>query len=188
MQLLLKATENNTDNVELGGGFRIPPVRAFIDDTTILSSKESATGKILSPMENQVIWCRIKFKHQRSRNLSLRKGKVNPHCGQRIPIVSEEPVKRLGRWFDESLKDINQAIETSRTLQGLCKIDRCPLHGKFKIRHLPHMLYSHMPYHNDTIIKTQEDFFRKIFTSHFIVRIRKGLLKVCMWEGVGDRT
>ena len=26
----------------------------------------------------------------------------------------------------------------------------------------------------------------KICTSHFIVRVRKGLLKVCMWEGVGD--
>ena len=50
------------------------------------------------------------------------------------------------------------------------------------------MLYSHlhiymfMQHHNDTIIKThdkdarrktQEDFFRKIFTSHFIARVRK---------------
>ena len=41
---------------------------------------------------------------------------------------------------------------------------------------------------NDTIIKTQEDFFIKICTSHFIVRVRKGLLKVCVWEGAGDRT
>ena len=31
-----------------------------------------------------------------------------------------------------------------------------------------------MPYHNDTIIKTQEDFFIKICTSHFIVSFRKG--------------
>ena len=31
-----------------------------------------------------------------------------------------------------------------------------------------------MQYHNDTIIKTQEDFFNKIFTSHFIARVRKG--------------
>ena len=51
------------------------------------------------------------------------------------------------------------------------------------------MLYYHLQYHNDTIIKThKEDFFRKIFTSHFIVRVRKGLLKVCMWEGAGNRT
>ena len=38
-----------------------------------------------------------------------------------------------------------------------------------------------MPYHNDTIIKTQEDFFMNICTSHFIYN-------VCMGEGAGDRT
>ena len=47
------------------------------------------------------------------------------------------------------------------------------------------LLYSHVPYHNDTIIKThagitdamiktQKDFFNKIFTSRFIARVRKG--------------
>ena len=53
--------------------------------------------------------------------------------------------------------------------------------------------------HNDTTTKTdarrktqewrtQEDFFRKIFTSHFIARVRKGCSRFCMWEGAGDRT
>ena len=36
--------------------------------------------------------------------------------------------------------------------------------------------------------QTREDFFRKICTSHFIVRVRKGLLRVLLWEGVGDWT
>ena len=40
---------------------------------------------------------------------------------------------------------------------------------------------------NDKDRRTQEDFFNKIFTSHFIARVRKGLLKVCAWEGAGDR-
>ena len=35
--------------------------------------------------------------------------------------------------------------------------------------------------------KTQEDIFRKIFTSHFIARVRNGCSRVCMWEGAGDR-
>ena len=34
----------------------------------------------------------------------------------------------------------------------------------------------------------QEDFFIKICTSHFIARVRKVLLKFCVWEGAGDRT
>ena len=42
------------------------------------------------------------------------------------------------------------------------------------------MLHAHLQHHNDTIIKTQwqrqtqEDFLEKIFTSHFIARVRKG--------------
>ena len=43
-------------------------------------------------------------------------------------------MKSLRRWFDESLKDINQAKETSRILQeGLHEIDLGPLQGKFKV-------------------------------------------------------
>ena len=51
------------------------------------------------------------------------------------------------------------------------------------------LLYCHQKHHNDTINEqTQEDFFNKIYTSHFIVSVRKGLFKVCVWEGAGDRT
>ena len=43
---------------------------------------------------------------------------------------------------------------------------------------------------NDTIInrRTQEDFFIKIFTSHFICKGSKRLCGVLLWEGAGDRT
>ena len=58
------------------------------------------------------------------------------------------------------------------------------------------LLYTNLPYHNDSIIvktvarrkidawritkewRTHEDFFRKIFTSHFIARVRKGCWRV----------
>ena len=35
------------------------------------------------------------------------------------------------------------------------------------------MLYSHIQHHYDTIIKMQEDFFRNMCTSHFIVRFER---------------
>ena len=53
MQLLLKATENDADIVELGGGFQMPLVMAFMDDTTILSSKESTTYKMDTKPDGQ---------------------------------------------------------------------------------------------------------------------------------------
>ena len=55
MQLLMKATENNADIVEFGGGYYIPLVKAFMDDTTVFSSKEYTTQKILSLMDEQII-------------------------------------------------------------------------------------------------------------------------------------
>ena len=39
-----------------------------------------------------------------------------------------------------------------------------------KFRFIVFLLYCHLQHHNDTIIKTQEDFFINICTSHFIVR------------------
>ena len=41
--------------------------------------------------------------------------------------------------------------------------------------------------HFDAIIKMNEDFFEK-YTSQFICKGSKGLLKVLLWEGVGDWT
>ena len=145
MQLLLKATESKSNFVELSRGCQMPPVKAFMDDTTILSSKESTTRKLISFMDDQMIWLRIKFKPQKSRSLSLRRGKLNQDVnfeidGQRIPTVTDLPVKSLGCWYDESMKDTNQVKETSKTLQeGLLKIDRCPLQGKYKVLCLQHV-------------------------------------------------
>ena len=84
-----------------------------MNDTTIFSTKESTTCTILSLMDKHIICCRMKFNPQKTRSLSLRKAKVNQNInflvgGQSILTVSKEPVKSLGRWFDESLKDINQ--------------------------------------------------------------------------------
>ena len=123
----------------------MPPVKAFMEDTTILSSKESTTRKLISFMDELMIWCRMKFKPQKSRSLSLRRGKFNQNVnfeigGQIIPSVSDLPVKSLERWYDVSMKDTNQVKETSKTLQGgLLKIDRCPLQGKYKVWCLQHV-------------------------------------------------
>ena len=77
MQLLLKATESISNFVELARGCQMPPVKASMDDTTIISSKESTTRKLISFMDELMIWCRMKFKPQNSRSLSLRRGKLN---------------------------------------------------------------------------------------------------------------
>ena len=75
MQQLLKATESKSNFVELGRGCQMPPVKAFKDDTTILSSKESTTQKLISFMDELMIWG-VEW-NLKSKSLSLRKGKLN---------------------------------------------------------------------------------------------------------------
>ena len=45
-----------------------------------------------------------------------------------------------------------------------------------------------MQHHNDTIIKTQEDFFSKYMYLSLYCKYSKRFFKVCVREGVGDRT
>ena len=54
----------------------------------------------------------MKIKLSKSRSISIVKGKLSDHrfhIGEEpIPMVSEKPVKSLGRWYDASLKDKEQ--------------------------------------------------------------------------------
>ena len=146
MEVTLKAAGENARPANLGDGCYMPPLKAFMDDTTILCSNESETRQMLERLDQLITWSRMKFKPKKSRSLSLRRGRVNPTihfrvADQDIPTVSQEPVKSLGRWYDSSLKDTKRGEETMiMTLEGLQAIDKCGLQGKFKVWCLQFML------------------------------------------------
>ena len=50
------------------------------------------------------------------------------------------------------------------------------------------LLYGHLQHHKDTIIIARRRTSLTKYTSHFICKGSKRLLKVCVWEGAGDRT
>ena len=139
METILNAASNKAGPANLDSGHVPPPLKAFMDDTTIVSNEESGTRQILRTLDEVVAACRMRFKPKKSRSLSIRKGKVDNSvtfsvANQTIPTVSEEPVKSLGRWYDESLKDTNRGKETQRmNEEGLETIERCGLPGKFKV-------------------------------------------------------
>ena len=77
-------------------------------------------------------------KTKKSRSLVLKSGKLTDvHfmlCGEEIPTIQEQPVKSLGRWYTEDLKDTKRVQETSRQInEGLESIDSCGLPGKLKL-------------------------------------------------------
>src|SRR3984885_8136520 len=87
----------------------------------------------------------MSFKPKKSRSLSISKEKTYKVTfmvsDQVIPTVIEEPIKSLGRVYDDSLKDKKAIKETSdMASNGLQIIDRSRLVGKFKLWCLQFML------------------------------------------------
>ena len=63
-----------------------------------------AVQNFLDTFNSFLGWCQMTFKPAKSRSLALVKGKICSDvpfvvAGQRVPTVSEEPVKSLGRFF-----------------------------------------------------------------------------------------
>ena len=80
----------------------MPLLKAFMDDTTLVMNRRSAVQNTLDTFNRLLGWCRMAFKPAKSRNLALVKGKICSNvsfvvAGQRVPTVSKEPVKSLGR-------------------------------------------------------------------------------------------
>ncbi|GFO07106.1 reverse transcriptase [Plakobranchus ocellatus] len=116
MEVILKAAEGSADPANLGGGCSMPPLKAFMDDTNIIYSKEDETRRMLTRLDVLMSWCRMEFKPKKSRSLSIRKTKVDKATTftveeQQIPTLSQEQVKSLGRWYDSAMKDTRRGAE-----------------------------------------------------------------------------
>ncbi|KAK3726923.1 hypothetical protein RRG08_063154 [Elysia crispata] len=74
MKVILKAAEDSAGPANLSGGCYMPPLKAFMDDTTIICSKEDETRRMLEGLDVLMAWCRMKFKPKKSCSLSVRKG------------------------------------------------------------------------------------------------------------------
>ncbi|GFN83892.1 reverse transcriptase [Plakobranchus ocellatus] len=119
VEVILKAAEGSAGPANLSGGCSMPPLKAFMDDTTIICSKEDDTRRMLARLDDLMSWYRVEFKPKKSRSLSIRRGKVDEDttftvAEQQIPTVSQEPVKSLGRWYDSSMKNCVDSRVNSR--------------------------------------------------------------------------
>ena len=100
MEVILKASEQYAGPTNLGDGCQMHPLKAFMDDTTILCSEEEDTRKILERLDGLMSWSRMSFKPKKSRSLSISsigKGNVDEpvsfkFAGQDITKVSKERV------------------------------------------------------------------------------------------------
>ena len=139
IEVITRAACSSCRGIEIEPGLELPPIRAFMDDLTLLNPCTTDAQKALERLDQLISWCRMKFKPKKSRSLTIRKGRVDDRTryrvgGEAIPSISDAPVKSLGRWFTKELSDKNQIIEIRTMVEdGLKRIDRCTLPNKLKL-------------------------------------------------------
>jgi len=96
----------------------------------------------------------MRFKPAKSRSMVLKKGRVKKETFKIgeviIPSVTEKekPVKCLGKWFNDSLKDGHIVAEMCSQAEAWMKsVDGCGLPGKFKSRIYEHVVPPRVLWH-----------------------------------------
>nr|BAC82598.1 reverse transcriptase [Takifugu rubripes] len=138
MNIIVKSAEVECRGPLSRSGTRQPPIRAFMDDLTVMTTSVPGCRWLLQGLERLISWARMSFKPAKSWSLVLRKGKVaDRFCfalGETpIPMVTEKPVKILGKVFNSSLRDSDALLQAKADLTSwLTAIDKSGLPGKFK--------------------------------------------------------
>ena len=138
MEVIIRASRWVVGGERLSGGYRLPPIRAYMDDLTTLTTTIPCTKRLLGKLQENIDWARMKFKPSKSRSISIVEGKLVEHrfrIGETdIPLVSELPVKSLGRWYNDKLSDAGQCAQIrEQAVKGLLAIDKTPLPGRLKL-------------------------------------------------------
>ncbi len=138
-EVILIGARQVVGGVRLPAGQRLPPLRSYMDDITCLLRTAPCTSRLLKRLDELITWARMKFKPQKSRSLSLRKGERNDRVtftisGEDIPRIVDQPIRSLGRLYTSGLSDKDMGKIILRQLsEGLSKIDASQLPGKYKV-------------------------------------------------------
>ncbi len=138
MEVIIRASRWVVGGERTKNGIRLPPIRAYMDDMTILTTTAACTRRLLGKLQENIKWARMKIKPNKSRSISIVKGQLKnvKFCigDDPIPTVSEQPVKSLGRWYNASLRDKDQVQQVRQDFtNNLDNINRTLLPGKLKL-------------------------------------------------------
>jgi len=141
---MINAALRETRGPKTVSGIYIPSSRGFMDDLTLTTTTHVQARWMLTALTDVASWARMKFKASKSRTLIIEKGKTTDIFtlrvqNEEIPSIMKSPTKCLGKWFDASLQDRDKVKNlVTQVEDGLKKIDRSNLPGKYKAR-----LYQH---------------------------------------------
>ena len=138
MNVMLKEAGKECRGPKSLDGVLHPSCRAFMDDITVMTTTEIGMRWVLRRLDEIATWGRLCFKPKKSRSLVIKKGKVHQASfsmqGDRIPTISDEPIKSLGKWFNATLQDKSTVKDIQVQLKAwLTRIDNTVLPGNLKM-------------------------------------------------------
>ena len=138
MTWLLRSTKEETKGPKMSSGEVQSNARLYMDDIQTSTETLVQTSYLLERLGGILQDARLVVKAAKSRILIIYKGQVRRKelkmNGEVITSLSDKPVKYLGKWYNDSLKETQQIEEVEKLLKKyLQRIDRSLLPGKFKV-------------------------------------------------------
>ncbi|MDG2555426.1 reverse transcriptase family protein, partial [Vibrio parahaemolyticus] len=146
MEVIIRASKWVVGGERRQNGLHFPPVRAYMDDMTLVTTTMPCTKRLLEKVNKNLKWASMKIKPSKSRSISIHRGKLSDRKfvidDEEIPTIREKSVKSLGRWYNVELNDEEQVVKFRKDVaEGLDRIDKSELPGKLKLWCLQFGLY-----------------------------------------------
>ena len=138
MTWLLRTAKEETKGPQMESGEVQSNARLYMDDIQTSTETLVQTAYLLERLGGILNAARLVVKAVKSRILIIYKGEVRKQDvrmnGELITSLTDKPVKYLGKWYNESLKETQQIEEVEKLLRKyLQRIDKSLLPGKFKV-------------------------------------------------------
>lgn len=88
MEVIIRASKWVVGGERTRDGLRLPPIRAYMDDMTTLTTTAACTKRLLGKLQKNINWAQIKIKPSKSQSISIVKGVLT---GAKF-CIGEEPI------------------------------------------------------------------------------------------------
>ena len=145
MTMLVMSVKDETKGPTTSSGQRQVNASLFMDDIATRTENLVQTKYLLDKLVEKMKWAGLSIKPEKSRSLVIIEGKVSSKTpsieGVPITSITEKNIKYLGKVYNSSLNEQDQAREVLQELnKGLQKIERALLPGRYKAWMFQHML------------------------------------------------
>ena len=145
MTMLVMSVKDETKGPTTSSGQRQVNASLFMDDIATRTENLVQTKYLLDKLVEKMKWAGLSIKPEKSRSLVIIEGKVSSKTpsieGVPITSITEKNIKYLGKVYNSSLNEQDQAREVLQELnKGLQKIERELLPGRYKAWMFQHML------------------------------------------------